>query len=122
MTGYDWYVLVEAICAVVGTAFAALIWPDEMPDGDSARGKIVNYMALFFVACIAGLISVVAVPHTVIDNLALRWVNLIFTPFFAGLLASLLAMGRNADAQGAKFSQGFLMAFGFLLIRSFVAL
>lgn len=118
MDGLDWYIFVDAFCAVVGAAGAALM----MPDGDTTRDKIVNYMGLFFVAGIAGLISVIAVPHTVIDNLALRWMNLIFTPFFAGLLASLLAMGRNADAQASKFAQGFLMAFGFLLIRSFVAL
>ena len=118
MDAVDYHNLFTAIFAIIGAAGTALM----LPDGGTTAEKITAYMGLFFVSCIAGLISVITVPHVVIDNLALRWMNLIFTPFFAGLICIPIAKSGDTDAQLAKFGQGFLMVFGFLLIRSFVAL
>ena len=106
MSGYDFYIFVEAFLTILGAALTALM----LPDGETTAEKITAYMGLFFMSCIAGLISVVTVPHTVIGHLALRWINFIFTPFVAGLLCIPIAKNGNSDAQAAKFWQGFVMA------------
>jgi hypothetical protein len=72
---------------------------------------------------IAGGISLLIFPTSMITSRKLRWANLFLTPLVAGLLMASLGAWRKRRQQVLvrldRFSYGFLFAFGMALVRFF---
>lgn len=72
---------------------------------------------------IAGGISLLIFPASIIHSAAIRWVNLLLTPIFAGM--AMVAIGSWRARRGQelvrinRFAYGFLFALSMALIRHF---
>lgn len=75
--------------------------------------------ALF--GAIFGSLSLCLLPHYMVTSPAWRWVNLLLTPFLAGVCMSLLSTWRTRRGQALvqidRFSYGYLFALSFAVVR-----
>ncbi len=74
---------------------------------------------------IAGVISLMILPHTFYEGEVLRILNLIFTPILAGLVMAMIGRWRENHDQDTirldRFSYGYLFALCLGLVRYFGA-
>ncbi|MDF3024664.1 MAG: hypothetical protein K0R10_2025, partial [Alphaproteobacteria bacterium] len=63
-------------------ALAEILFFGTTYSGTRSSEPAVTLAAVFIVACILGMISMVVVPDAVIETMALRWIVLAMAPFF----------------------------------------
>lgn len=101
---------------LVEQGLRSLADPFEKP-----RNALLSTIGIFLWGAIAGGISLLVLPTSLITNLGFRKLNLVITPLMAGAIMMLIGRARGKRGQNLvridRFGYAFVFAFAMAIVR-----